>query len=63
LEKINYHQSLESDKIGSLEQGSPTFLKLRATSCVAINAKGFDTHFWNKNLAQFTFSYFSIDIH
>jgi len=29
------------------EQGSPTFLKLRATSCLAINANGnyFDTHF------------------
>jgi len=29
-----------------LGQGSPTFLKLRATSCVPINAKGyrFDTH-------------------
>jgi len=28
-------------------QGSSTFLKLRATSCVPINAKGywFDTHF------------------
>jgi len=25
----------------SLKQGSPTFLKLRATSCVPINAKGY----------------------
>jgi len=46
------------------EQGSPTFLKLGATSCVPIYAKGckFDTHFKNKNFAQFTFNYFSIDI-
>jgi len=30
-----------------LQQGSPTFLKLRATSCVPINARSyqFDTHF------------------
>jgi len=30
-----------------LDQGSPTFLKLRDTSCVPINAKDcqFDTHF------------------
>jgi len=25
----------------SIKQGSPTFLKLRATSCVPINAKGY----------------------
>jgi len=25
----------------ALVQGSPTFLKLRATSCVPINAKGY----------------------
>jgi len=47
-----------------LGQGSTTFLKLRATSCIPINAKGnyFDTHTWNKNFVQFTFNYFSIDI-
>jgi len=47
-----------------LDQGLPTSLKLRATSCVPINAKDYyiDTHNWNKNLAQFTFNYFSIDI-
>jgi len=47
-----------------LDQGSPTFLKLRDTSCVPINAKDcqFDTHFWNKNFAQVTFNYISIDI-
>ena len=45
-------------------QGSPTVLKLRATACVPINAKGykFVTNLWNKNFAQFTFNYFSIDI-
>jgi len=47
-----------------LEQGSPTFWKLRATSYVPINAKGywFDIHFWNKSFAQFAFNYFSIDV-
>jgi len=47
-----------------LKQGPPIFLKLRATSCVPINAKGYlvGTHFWSKNFAQFTLSYFSIDI-
>ena len=36
--------------------GSPTFLKLRATSSVPVNAKSyqFETHFWNKNVALFT---------
>ena len=36
----------------AIDQGSPTCLKLRATSCLSINAKGnqFDTHFWNKIL-------------
>jgi len=45
-------------------QGSPTILKLPATSCRPIYVKGykFDIHFWNKNFAQFTFNYFSIDI-
>ena len=49
-----------------LHQGSPTFLKLRATSCVPINAGATSliqvciTHFWNTNFAQFTFHYFSI---
>jgi len=46
-----------------LEQGSPTFMYLRATACVPINAKGyyFDTHFWNRNLVQFTFNYVIIN--
>jgi len=47
-----------------LDQGSPAFLKLRATACGPINVKGyyFDTHFWNKNFAQVTINYISIDI-
>ena len=52
--------------VSCLQQGLPTFLKLRATSCVGlpIHEKGFwfDTHFWNENFAQFAFKYFSIDI-
>jgi len=41
-----------------LDQGSPTSLKLRATSCVPINAKDnyIDTHIWNETFAQFTFN-------
>ena len=40
-------------------QGSPTFLKTRATSWELINAKGyqFGTHFWNNQFAQNTFKY------
>jgi len=30
-----------SDLLDYVAQGSPTFLKLRATSCVPINAKGY----------------------
>ena len=42
-----------------LDQGSPTFLNLRATSWVLSHTKGtqFDTLFWNKKCAQFAFSY------
>jgi len=52
-----------SAKAITVKQGSPIFLKLRATSCVKINAKSYqcDTHFWNKNVAQFSFNYFSIN--
>ena len=41
-----------------LGQGSPTFLKLVATSCVPNYANGyqFDTHCWNNKFAQFTFN-------
>ena len=47
----------------NLEQGSPTFVKLRANSFVLINAKGYyiGTHFWNLNFAQFSFSYVIIN--
>jgi len=50
--------------IYGLVQGSPTFLKLRATSFVPINAKGywFAIHFWTKSFAHFTFNYCGIDI-
>jgi len=76
--EVNYYGLTASIKFGQmrkalfkiiwkkkyLEQGSPTFLKLRATPCVLINAKGyyFDTQFWNKIFAQFTLNYFIIDI-
>ena len=42
-----------------LHQGSPTFLKLRATSWLPSHTKGyqFDTLFWNNKFAQFAFSY------
>ena len=38
---------------------SPTFLKLRLTSWIPINAKGyqFDAHLWNKQYVQFIFNY------
>ena len=54
---------MKHSEIEWLQQGSPTFLKLRATSSVPINANGyyFDAHFWNKNFAQFTFNYLSVD--
>jgi len=44
----------------AVNQGSPTFLKLRATSCVQMNAKiyQFDTPLWNENVAQFIFKLF-----
>jgi len=53
--KLLYHR---------LHQGSPAFLKQRASSCVPINAKGYYSliHISGKKFAQFTFSYFSIDI-
>ena len=42
-----------------IQQGSPTFLKLRATTWVLSHTKGcqFDTLFWNNKFAQFAFSY------
>jgi len=44
----------------AVNQGSPTFLKLRATCCVQMNAKiyQFDTPLWNENVAQFIFKLF-----
>jgi len=42
-----------SSFLDPLRQGSTTFLKLRATSLIAINAKSyqFDMHFWTKQFA------------
>jgi len=44
----------------AVNRGSPTFLKLRASSYVQINAKSyqFDTHFWNENVTQCIFKLF-----
>ena len=50
----------------TVKHESPTFLKLRATSCVPIKRRATSliqvciTHFWNKKFAQFTLHYFSI---
>lgn len=56
-----YHMVLlkEYSLMNPLDQGSPTFLKLRATLWVLTHTKGyqFDRLFWNNKFAQFAFSY------
>ena len=38
---FNCNRTFSCAQACSVDQGSPTFLKLRATSCVPINAKGY----------------------